>query len=48
MLEQLVESIKNAKTDEDIKKVLCEMYVAILLDSKVRKEFDDYLSKIPY
>jgi len=48
MLEQLVESIKNAKTDEDIKKVLCDAYVAILLDSKVRKEFDNNINKIPY
>jgi len=48
MLEQIIEDIKNAKSDKEIKKVLCEMYVVILLDSKVRKEFDDYISKIPY
>jgi len=48
MLKQLVENIKNAKTNEDIKKVLCEMYVVILLDSKVRKEFDEYINKNTY
>jgi len=48
MLKQLVENIKNAKSDEDIKKLLCEIYVSILLDSKIRKEFDEYISKIPY
>jgi len=48
MLEQFVNKIKNAKTDEDIKKVLCDAYVAILMDSKVRKEFDEYINRNTY
>jgi len=48
MLEQLVESIKNTKTDEEIKKVLCDAYMAIQLDSKVRKEFDEYINENVY
>jgi len=46
MLEQLVEKIKNAKTDGEIKKALCEIFMLIQMDSRVRKEFDDCINKI--
>jgi len=34
MIEQLVEKIKNAKTDDEIKKALCEIYMLIQMDSR--------------
>jgi len=45
MLEQFVNKIKNAKTDEDIKKVLCEVFIGTQIDSRVRKEFDEYINE---
>ena len=45
MLEQFVNKIKNAKTDEEIKKVLCEVFIGTQIDSRIRKEFDEYIEK---
>jgi len=46
MLEQLVNKIKNTKTDDKIRKALCEIFMLIQMDSKVRKEFDDCINEI--
>ena len=46
MLEKFINDIKNAKSDEDIKKILCDFYVTIQMDSKVRQEFDRYLIEV--
>jgi len=45
MLEQLVKKIKNAKTDDEIKKALCDIFMLIQMDSRIRKEFDDYINE---
>jgi len=46
MLEKFINDIKIAQSDEDIKKILCDFYVVIQMDSKVRQEFDKYLIEV--
>jgi len=46
MLEKFINDIKIAQSDEDIKKILCDFYVVIQMDSKVRHEFDRYLDEV--
>jgi len=46
MLEKFINDIKVAQCDEDIKKILCEFYVIVQMDSKVRQEFDRYLIEV--
>ena len=46
MLEKFINDIKNAQSDKDIKKILCDFYVIIQMDSKVRQEFDRYLIEV--
>ena len=46
MLEKFINDIKNAQSDKDIKKVLCDFYAVIQVDSKVRQEFDRYLIEV--
>ena len=46
MLEKFINDIKNAKSDKDIKKILCNFYAVIQMNSKVRQEFDRYLIEV--
>ena len=46
ILEKYINDIKNAQSDKDIKKVLCEFYKVIQTDYKVRQEFDRYLIEV--
>jgi len=46
VLEKFINDIKNAQSDKDIKKVLCDFYAVIQVDSKVRQEFDRYLIEV--
>ena len=46
MLEKFINDIKNTQSDEDIKNILCNFYVVIQMDSKVRQEFDRYLIEV--
>jgi len=46
MLEKFIDDIKNSQSDEDIKNILCDFYIVIHMDSKVRQEFDRYLIEV--
>jgi len=46
MLEKFINDIKVAQSDEDIKQILCDFYIVIQMDSKVRQEFDRYLIEV--
>jgi len=46
MLEKFINDIKLAKSDKEIKEILCDFYVTIQMDSKVRQEFDRYLIEV--
>jgi len=46
MLEKFINDIKNAQSDKDIKDILCDFYVVIQVDYKVRQEFDRYLIEV--
>jgi len=46
MLEKLINDIKNAQSNKEIKEILCDFYVIIQMDSKVRQEFDRYVIEV--
>ena len=46
ILEKFINDIKLAQSDEEIKDILCNFYVIIQMDSKVRQEFDRYLIEV--
>jgi len=45
MLNKMVEQIRDAKTDKDIKEILCDVYITTQIDSKVREQFDTYIKE---
>ena len=45
-IELMVKEIKEAKSDNDIKKILCQVYFTTQYDSKVRAEFDNCFGNI--
>jgi len=46
ILEKYINDIKIVQSDKDIKKILCDFYKVIQVDSKVRQEFDRYLIEV--
>ena len=44
-IDKAVKNIKDAKTDDQIKDVLMNVYVSTQIDSKIREEFDEYFSR---
>ena len=40
-INQIILEIKNAKTDNEISNILCDIYVSTQMDSSIREEFDD-------
>ena len=45
-IELMVKEIHDAKCDNDIKKILCQVYFTTQYDSKVRAEFDNCFGNI--
>lgn len=45
-MERKINEIRGAKNDDDIRKVLLEVYMATQVDSKIREEFDNYSSAL--
>jgi len=45
-IEETLLEIKNAKTDEEIKSVMYDIYITTQWDSAIRKEFDDYFEDV--
>lgn len=43
-INEMVSNIKNAKTDEQLKCLLYEVYIICQMDSTVRREFDKYFN----
>ena len=41
-IDLMVREIKEAKNDDDIKKILYKIYVTTQIDSMIRAEFDNY------
>jgi len=40
-INQIILEIKNAKTDNEIRNILCDIYVSTQMDSNIREEFDN-------
>ncbi len=47
-IKKVVNEIKEAKSDIEIKKVLLDIYFTIQMDSAIRKEFEDCYESIKY
>lgn len=45
-IEETLLEIKNAKTDEELKSIMYDIYITTQWDSAIRKEFDDYFEVI--
>ena len=41
-IDEMVEKIKKATNDDEIKDVLLNVFVSTQMDSKIRNEFDEY------
>ena len=44
-IDSMVQEIKDAKSDDDIRQVLCEVYYSTQYDSSIRAEFDSLFYK---
>ena len=40
-IDEMLDKIKQAKSDKEIKEALCEVYYSTQVDSKIRAEFDE-------
>jgi len=45
-IEENLLEIKNAKTDDEIKNIMYDIYITTQWDSSIRKEFDDYFEDV--
>jgi len=45
-IEESLLKIKNAKTDEEIKSIMYDIYITTQWDSGIRKEFDNYFEDV--
>ena len=45
-IEESLLEIKNAKNDEEIKRIMYDIYITTQWDSSIRKEFDEYFEDV--